>query len=358
MSATWPGPCGELERRYRRLLLAYPGRYRRTHGNEIVTTLLEMADGDQTRPAPRDAWHLVVSGVRQRLRLPAGRPLPWVAAVLITVIAGAFGAAAGSWAAEQTFTDLPDDRAGATLLRHVAAGGGESTSGRSSSPWWTTTFSGSVHRPGWTPEPARDRLTADGWQVTPIRERPGAAYGVDPVTGASVQLPLRGSQFTATRDGLLMQVSGYVTAEHGLVSVQLWPNDTGALVPGLLAGGLLGLLLGWPVAAVGAYRMRVLPAARRRLATALTTLAVLALALPAFAFLVSVLRVLRGDGDGDGGVYTVHSALQAGPYWSYGTPWMLLHLTIGGLALAVAAWAAMRRGASPGTVAGRVPTAG
>jgi hypothetical protein len=66
-------PVGDvrLERRYRRLLLAYPRRFRHEHGAAIVTTLVEMAEPGRTRPAVRDAWHLCASGVRQRFRLPA-----------------------------------------------------------------------------------------------------------------------------------------------------------------------------------------------------------------------------------------------------------------------------------------------
>ncbi len=40
MTASPAGP----ERHYRRLLWAYPGPYRRRHGAEIVTTLLDMAE--------------------------------------------------------------------------------------------------------------------------------------------------------------------------------------------------------------------------------------------------------------------------------------------------------------------------
>jgi hypothetical protein len=39
-------------------------------------------------------------------------------------------------------------------------------------------------------------------------------------------------------------------------------------------------------------------------------------------------------------VFTVHSALNAGPYWSYGTPLMLLDLALAGTVLGLAAWAA------------------
>ncbi len=105
-------------------MLAYPRAYRQGHADEIVTTMLEMAEDGQRHPTASDAWHLFVSGVRQRFRLPAGRPLLRVAAVFVTLIAGAFGTAAGSWAAEQAFADLPGDDGVAALTRQVAGGDG------------------------------------------------------------------------------------------------------------------------------------------------------------------------------------------------------------------------------------------
>ncbi|GID30757.1 hypothetical protein [Paractinoplanes brasiliensis] len=325
-----------IERRYRRLLLAYPGPYRRGHGAEIVTTLLEMAGDEQTRPTRADSWHLVLSGARQRFRLPSGRPLAWLAAVLITVIGGAFGAAAGSWAAERTFADLPGDARLEALTRQVAGGGVEFGSDRSASPWWTTMASATTDQPGWTPEAAQQRLAADGWQTGAIAPRTGKSFAWDPDTGAVAEVPLHGSEFEATRDGLRLEVSGYVGNGHGTVSVNVWPAGTGAMIPAALAGALLGLVGGWLVAAAGAYRVRALTVPRRRLASALAAAGLATLALPAFAFWVNVWRVLASSDDV---AWTVHSALNAGPYWSYGTPWMLLQLTVAGAVLAVAAWA-------------------
>ncbi|WP_433295307.1 hypothetical protein ACQP2F_35445 [Actinoplanes sp. CA-030573] len=335
----WTGGSSALERRYRRLLLAYPGRYRRGHGAEIVTTLMELADDGQTRPGVSDAWHLVASGIRQRFRLPGRRPLALVAAVLITVIGGAFGAAAGSWVAEQTFTGLPGDARVAALTRQVADSDRDFSMVRSTSPWWTGNVLGVADAPGWTPEAARARLAADGWQVGSIEDRDGAAYE-QRADGTMVRVSSRGSEFEAARDGLRMQVTGYVSAEHGTVSIMLWPGGTGALRPAMTAGIVIGLVGGWLIAAAGAYRVRALPPGRRRVAVALTTASIAALATPAFAFWVNVMRVLHAHGSI---VNTVHSALNATPYWSYATPWMLLVLTIAGLALAATAWAVTMR---------------
>jgi hypothetical protein len=324
-----------LEGHYRRLLLAYPGRYRRAHGAEIVTTLLEMAGDGRTRPTPSDAWHLFVSGLRQRFRLPA-RPLVWVATALIVLIGGGFGSAAGSWAAERTFAALPGDTALQALTRQAAGGGSEYGATRSSSPWWSPIVTGVVDNPGWTPEVARQTLAADGWQVGVIRNLDGVAYDTDSATGAPVPIPIRGTQFDTVRDGLMMRVTGYVTADRGTISVTVSPADTGAMRPLTLAGILLGLTAGWLLAAAAAYRVLGQPGpARRRIAAVLAGLAVAALVVPAFAFYVNVMRVFGASGEV---VHTVHSALNRSPYWSYSTPWMLVQLSAGGALLGAAAW--------------------
>jgi hypothetical protein len=60
-----------LERRYRRLLLAYPPQVRAARTEEILTTLAESAGGDRRMPSVREAWSLLVEGVRARARLAA-----------------------------------------------------------------------------------------------------------------------------------------------------------------------------------------------------------------------------------------------------------------------------------------------
>ena len=52
---------------YRRLLLAYPKRYRRERGRELVDLYREVS-GDRRRPRPADAADLILGGVRERLR--------------------------------------------------------------------------------------------------------------------------------------------------------------------------------------------------------------------------------------------------------------------------------------------------
>ncbi|BCJ61030.1 hypothetical protein Jiend_44520 [Micromonospora endophytica] len=65
----------ELERRYRRLLWAYPADYRRERGDEIVGTYLDLADPQRRRPSPAEAADLVRGGLRQRLRAAGANDL-------------------------------------------------------------------------------------------------------------------------------------------------------------------------------------------------------------------------------------------------------------------------------------------
>lgn len=65
-----------LERRYRWLLRAYPKGYRADHGDEFVDVLLDSAKPAQALPAPREAFALVVGGIRTRI-IAAARGPAW-----------------------------------------------------------------------------------------------------------------------------------------------------------------------------------------------------------------------------------------------------------------------------------------
>ncbi|WP_155371126.1 hypothetical protein [Catellatospora vulcania] len=56
-----------LERRYRRLLRWYPKSYRDSRGDEIVSTLLDLAPPGRRRPTPAEAADLIEGGLRCRL---------------------------------------------------------------------------------------------------------------------------------------------------------------------------------------------------------------------------------------------------------------------------------------------------
>ena len=99
---------GRLERRYRRLLLAYPAAYRAAHGDEIIGTLLEAAPPTQRFPVPREATGLLLGGLRSRSRLAATASPPQVwsdglqLGVLLIVLANlrqALGLANAPWTA-------------------------------------------------------------------------------------------------------------------------------------------------------------------------------------------------------------------------------------------------------------------
>ena len=92
-----------LERRYRRLLWAYPHDYRRGRGDEILATLLDMSESGRRWPALREAVSLVVGGLVARIRANRERPLRavWLgglrvgALILFTMTVATVGAQAG-----------------------------------------------------------------------------------------------------------------------------------------------------------------------------------------------------------------------------------------------------------------------
>ncbi|WP_433509549.1 hypothetical protein ACQP2T_37080 [Nonomuraea sp. CA-143628] len=62
------------ERHCRLLARAYPLRYRQTRGEELIGTLLDLAEPQQTRPTLRDSLDVVRGGIALRLR---ERPPLW-----------------------------------------------------------------------------------------------------------------------------------------------------------------------------------------------------------------------------------------------------------------------------------------
>ncbi|WP_174535091.1 hypothetical protein [Micromonospora chalcea] len=83
-----------LERRYLRLLSAYPSDYRRSRGAEIVGTYLDLAKPGQRWPSPGDVADLMRGGLRQRLRaaglldlIPGVRLASVVALLVATTLA-------------------------------------------------------------------------------------------------------------------------------------------------------------------------------------------------------------------------------------------------------------------------------
>lgn len=327
-----------LERAYRRLLLAYPAHYRRRHGAELVTTLLEMSPPGRSRPLPGDAWHLVVAGLRQRFRLPARRPVAWLGALLATLTLGAFGAAAGSWLAARTDAGLPSREAFSAVSR-LAGDGIDQWEQRDTTPhtvpaWWSV-----ADDAGWSAGPARARLAAAGWSLTAERPLPdGQNYDA-----AGTLTRVARTTFDGTRGGLHLRVFGDVTTGHALVEVHVWPEATALRRPLTITGAVLGLLTGWPLAATLAYRLRRAATGRARLAAALLGAALAALVTPAAACYANLGLMVRAAG-ADGPPVTVHSAFTAGPFETWGWPWMVLQLSVAGLLLALSGIAVAVRG--------------
>ncbi|GGO16724.1 hypothetical protein [Micromonospora parathelypteridis] len=90
----------DLERRYLRLLRAYPADYRRARGAEIVGTYLDLAGPGRRWPSPADAADLLRGGLRQRLRaagvtdlIPGVRLAALLAMVTASALAGVWGVA-------------------------------------------------------------------------------------------------------------------------------------------------------------------------------------------------------------------------------------------------------------------------
>ncbi|MEU4163647.1 hypothetical protein [Actinoplanes sp. NPDC026670] len=309
MSASeWPAAEPALERIYRRLLHAYPGSYRRRHGAEIVTTLLEMAEPGRRRPTAAEVAHLLGSGLRQRFRLPSRRPLAWLAALLalLALLAGgALGAAAGSWAGVHTFTALPP--AGQARALHVQVAGPPATTvpvdplpaGAEGVPmWWThSSADGTV----WDGEQARARLAADGWQVGPLTATDRFETG----TAA----PEHG--FDAVRDGLRATVTG----EGGSVVLDLGPYDTGWLLPLIGAGLAAGAVTGWLIAAAVARRR-----SRPATITAVVTFAVLFA--PAWSLYDDTVMAFQLHGRPGVQLMTVHAQLTSGHFDPPGPAWL------------------------------------
>ncbi|GAA2290963.1 hypothetical protein GCM10010149_42680 [Nonomuraea roseoviolacea subsp. roseoviolacea] len=77
-----------LERRYRRLLLAYPRKYRAAHGDELLDVLLESAAPGRSVPEPREVWGLLLGGVRSRI-IDQARGSAWVDGLHLGVTAAA-----------------------------------------------------------------------------------------------------------------------------------------------------------------------------------------------------------------------------------------------------------------------------
>lgn len=249
----------ELERRYRRLLRAYPAGYRRTYGEEILGTLMDCAEPGRRRPALADVVDLARGAVRQWFRLPTGWSAA-VAAVLSALVLGAMGAAAGSWLAGATAAELPSS---SVALRSAEALAGAPLTAPEVTrydgwrlDWRTIGVSNHDLRgfPDWTLGAAQARLRADGWTIGRGEEHTTPDYGNQGSPATLNQL------FLASRDGHVLvayaRTSVVPDGAGTTVSASIHPATPGWEPGAIVLGWLIGAITGWILAGWAGYRLR------------------------------------------------------------------------------------------------------
>ncbi|MGX6600746.1 hypothetical protein ACWKSP_01215 [Micromonosporaceae bacterium Da 78-11] len=246
----------ELERWYRRLVLAYPAGYRRGHADEIVATLMDCAEPGRRRPARADVVDVARGAVRQWFRLPVGRSAV-AAAVLSVLVLGAMGAAAGSWLASQATAALPADSVARQTTETMA--GARLTApevDRHDGRWVDrrtvqVTDHDLLGFPGWTMEAAQARLRADGWTIGRGDEFTITQIGAG---GDPAQVV---HAFLATRDGHLLTTNAYTPAGAGTTVTTYFSPVTPSWEPAaILLGWLVGAVTGWLLTGWASYRLR------------------------------------------------------------------------------------------------------
>jgi len=293
---------GRLERRYSRLLRAYPRSYRERRGTEMVTTLLEMAEAGYSGPSRMEAAHLVLCGLRQRFRLPAGRPLAWVGALLAAVVLGAFGATAGTWLGWQTAASIPSDgglRAlNAAMTGMPAPAAVYHDSSAMKGPDGVVRADGTS---GYSAERIRAALTAAGWRITSFRDwDAGMIVGLDEGLSGAVTVRTKIVNYQATKGDLKLRGDGSVVAggaDRGLAGqasyrTDVWPREPLAVRPLTVAGLIVGLFVGWLLAAAFAVRVRGGGRLRRWAATVLSGAGLAAAAVPTYQHYRDAYQVL------------------------------------------------------------------
>lgn len=257
----------ELERRYQRLLRGYPRSYRRAHGDEILTTLMDAAEPGRRRPTRADVVDLARGALRQRFRLPIGVS-PVVTAVLAALVLGAIGAAASSWLAWQTAADLPAigtaRQIGATVLDAPRTATSVQRSDGGREIWPSVSVFYEPHRSDWTLASAQARLRAAGWTLGRVQQHAGvvgSSADGDETTGGDLT-PLNGIDqvFDATRDGQVLRGSALTIItpefERVMINVRISPAEPAWTPAAVAFGWLVGAVLGWLLAAWATYRLR------------------------------------------------------------------------------------------------------
>ncbi len=279
-------------RRYRRLLLAHPRWHRRLHGADMLTALLDAAAAGRSATPAREAFTLILDGLRCRLRI-RGVSARLLAATLALVGAGTAAAVTGWCAWQVSAAPWPTVDNAMALAAPVLPSGAPDTIHRRDDPigpWLSDPFPwnlllvvlGSPElRPGGvqltylrpvagdpaaTYDTATARLAADGW-------RTHVAHG----------------RLVADRDGMqiaLIHVGYDADTDEIIVAVRPTPPGP-AYVLGALGAGA-GALLAWLVSAAAIARSRHGTQAQRNNAIALALVGVI-VSLPACLFNLAAL---------------------------------------------------------------------
>lgn len=274
-----------VERRYQRLLCAYPAGSRRAE--LLDTLLLAAADEGRTHPSARQAVNLLRTGARARLGRPGSTGIV-VLAVLVSLVAALYTAAAASAIAWRVAAPpLPNAVQLAQLGEVVTPGHPLDTAGAEPGLFHSTDegvrfdtvsyraphYAATRDLPGYSAA-LQSRLESDGWE---IRERGvvgGGTTSSGHVYGAAMTV-------TAVRGDWLLFVETdagpgeAIGAAADAVNVQVERVSPWPVRAATLAGLLPGLALGWLFTGWVSRRTERHPAASR--ATALLTLAPLIL---------------------------------------------------------------------------------
>jgi hypothetical protein len=255
--------AARLSTRYRRLLRAYPKGPRR---EELLDTLMEAAPPGRSRPTPRQAANLIRCGLRSRLGRPGGRAVV-VTAVLLVIVAGFVGAAAGWRLGWEFAPDFPRGAALAEINDTVFPGTAPDPERQGDGVFFDVSepgplgvllhghdedfcYSSLLFSPGsvpgdyhgWTDAVAA-RLRAGGWNVDSVTPM-GAT---DDATGA---LDQDGTRIIAYRGGLSMQIDtsdDVVGLKPGsfdaTAEITRWPPAVSIVLA--ILGWLIAALAGW-----------------------------------------------------------------------------------------------------------------
>ncbi|MGH8879390.1 MAG: hypothetical protein ACRD0P_18935 [Stackebrandtia sp.] len=271
----------ELERRFRRLLWAYPRRYRRQRGDELLGTLLDSCPDDQSRPTAQQRRSILRSGIGCRFRVRGGR-FNVVTTIVLALFCAVIGSCLGSWLSWLSAPDLPDRKATSAIAAEALNGvnpaavwgngskfayDAEYMEGGSTDPAWLVAllggddygrgmrvadYVGVLSQRQWdTVVPQiKTQLETSGWEVT------DHDMGAVPGTPGARSITL-----TANRDGHALTVTG--SSDENYLELMLGREQPSGQTAGLIVGAACGLLAGWLAAVRLAWQMTVRHPRRR-----------------------------------------------------------------------------------------------